>query len=242
MRSAILAFTAGAAWRQTQLTTPDPTSLATCVATAIAVCVILRGLACKLIAVVLLGAYWAALLAHSALNEALPLADEDREIAVNSGVASALELSPAICKRTFSYTCANALVNMVSPDYVELLPDLWLESLSLSGNNDRIDMMQSTVYHCMPILHTAARLYYDGNGKDNIITLYRALIEENLFNLEESCRNLTRDIPDILSIREISESSREERGKQFQALLNAIESYQSSNLIPACAFFGSANS
>jgi predicted membrane metal-binding protein len=50
--------------------------------------VILRGLAGKLIAGVLLGACWAALLAYSALNDALPLADEDREIAVNSVVAS----------------------------------------------------------------------------------------------------------------------------------------------------------
>jgi competence protein ComEC len=88
MRSAILAFTAGAAWLQTRPALPEPTSLAACVATAIVVCVILPGLPRKLIAGVLLGACWAALLAHSALNDALPLADEGREIAVTGAVAS----------------------------------------------------------------------------------------------------------------------------------------------------------
>jgi len=88
MRSAILAFTAGAAWLQTRPALPEPSSLAACVATAIVVCVILRGLPRKLIAGVLLGACWAALLAHTALSDALPLADEGREIAVTGVVAS----------------------------------------------------------------------------------------------------------------------------------------------------------
>ena len=81
MRSAILAFTAGAAWLQTRPAWPEPASLAACVATAIAVCAILRGLPRMLVAGVLLGACWAALLAHSALGDALPLAAEGREIA-----------------------------------------------------------------------------------------------------------------------------------------------------------------
>ena len=88
MRSAILAFTAGAAWLQTRPALPAPTSLAACLATAIVVCVFLRGLPRKLIAGVLLGACWAALLAHNALGDALPLADEGREIAVTGVVAS----------------------------------------------------------------------------------------------------------------------------------------------------------
>lgn len=88
MRSAILAFTAGAAWLQTRPALPEPASLAACVFTAIAVCVILRGLPRMLVAGVLLGACWAALLAHSALGDALPLADEGREIAVTGVVAS----------------------------------------------------------------------------------------------------------------------------------------------------------
>jgi competence protein ComEC len=88
MRSAILAFTAGAAWLQTRPALPEPTSLAACLATAMIVCVILRGLPRMLMSGVLLGACWAALLAHSALGDALPLADEGREIAVTGAVAS----------------------------------------------------------------------------------------------------------------------------------------------------------
>ncbi|MEF9928678.1 MAG: DNA internalization-related competence protein ComEC/Rec2 [Massilia sp.] len=88
MRSAILAFTAGAAWLQTRPALPEPASLAACLATAIVVCVILRGFPRKLMAGLLLGACWAAFLAHSALGDALPLADEGREIAVTGVVAS----------------------------------------------------------------------------------------------------------------------------------------------------------
>lgn len=88
MRSAILAFAAGAAWLQMQSALPDATILAACVATAIIACGILRGLPRMLVAGVLLGACWAALLAHIALRDALPLADEGREIAVTGVVAS----------------------------------------------------------------------------------------------------------------------------------------------------------
>jgi competence protein ComEC len=88
MRSAILAFAAGAAWLQTRPALPEPTSLAACVATAIVVCVILRSLPRMLIAGVLLGAFWAALLAHIALSDALPRADEGNDIAMTGVVAS----------------------------------------------------------------------------------------------------------------------------------------------------------
>lgn len=88
MRSAILAFTAGAAWLQTRPALPEPTSLAACVATTIVVCVILRGLPRQLMAGLLLGACWAALLAHIALSDALPRADEGNDIAVTGVVAS----------------------------------------------------------------------------------------------------------------------------------------------------------
>ncbi|MEM8514256.1 competence protein ComEC [Massilia sp. MP_M2] len=88
MRSAILAFAAGAAWLQTRPALPDPMILALGVSTAIVICALLRGLARRLIAGILLGACWAGLLAHIALSDALPHADEGREIAVTGVVAS----------------------------------------------------------------------------------------------------------------------------------------------------------
>jgi len=88
MRSAILAFTAGAAWLQTRPALPETPSLAACAVTAIVVCVILRGMPRMLIAGVLLGACWAALLAHIALSDALPRAAEGNDIAVTGVVAS----------------------------------------------------------------------------------------------------------------------------------------------------------
>jgi len=92
MRSAILAFTAGAAWVQMQPVLPAPVTLAACAATAVGGFLLLRRrgrrLAAGLLAGLLLGSCWAALLAHLALRHALPLTDEGRDIAVTGVVAS----------------------------------------------------------------------------------------------------------------------------------------------------------
>jgi len=92
MRSAILAFTAGAAWVQMQPALPTPATLTVCAATALVGYSLLRWrrrrLAAGLLAGLLLGICWAALLAHLALNHALPRTDEGRDIAVTGVVAS----------------------------------------------------------------------------------------------------------------------------------------------------------
>ncbi len=92
MRSAILAFTAGAAWVQMQPALPAPAALATCAVAAVFLGLLLRRsgrtLAASLLSGLLLGICWAALLAHLALSYALPRADEGRDIAVTGVVAS----------------------------------------------------------------------------------------------------------------------------------------------------------
>ena len=92
MRSAILAFTAGAAWIQMQPTLPTPAALVACAVAAVVVGLLLRRsgrpLAASLLSGLLLGICWAALLAHLTLNHALPRADEGRDIAVTGVVAS----------------------------------------------------------------------------------------------------------------------------------------------------------
>ncbi|MEW7847133.1 DNA internalization-related competence protein ComEC/Rec2 [Massilia aurea] len=88
MRSAILAFAAGAAWIQTQSALPEPVVLAACSGGAIAASLCLRGIVRMLVAGLLLGACWAALLAHLALHESLPSTDEGRDIAITGAIAS----------------------------------------------------------------------------------------------------------------------------------------------------------
>jgi len=89
MRSAILAFAAGAAWVQVQPALPAPAILAACTAAAaVAACLLLRGVARLLVAGLVFGVCWATLFAHLALNDTLPLQDEGRDIAVTGIIAS----------------------------------------------------------------------------------------------------------------------------------------------------------
>ncbi len=88
MRSAILAFAAGAAVLQLQPALPPAGILLACAATSIAACLLLRGLPRALTTGVLLGFCWAAFIAHLALSDALPHADEGRDITVTGAIAS----------------------------------------------------------------------------------------------------------------------------------------------------------
>lgn len=88
MRCAILAFAAGAAALQLQSTLPTAGILLACVATMITACVLLRGLPRAITTGLLLGFCWAAFCAHLALLDALPRADEGRDITVTGTIAS----------------------------------------------------------------------------------------------------------------------------------------------------------
>ncbi|WP_306393662.1 DNA internalization-related competence protein ComEC/Rec2 [Telluria beijingensis] len=88
MRSAILAFAAGAAWLQLQAALPSATALLACTAATITACLLLRGLARTIATGLLLGVCWSAAIAHLALRDALPHKDEGRDIAVTGTIAS----------------------------------------------------------------------------------------------------------------------------------------------------------
>jgi len=88
MRFAILAFAAGAAWMQLQAALPPAPNLLACALAAMLAC---RWRYCAPTAVVagaLLGFAWAGLMAHLALQHALPHEDEGRDITVTGAVAS----------------------------------------------------------------------------------------------------------------------------------------------------------
>lgn len=87
MRSAILAFAAGAACIQVQSALP-PTNLLACAGAAVLASLLLRGLPRMLVAGFLLGVCWAALCAHIVLRDALPHKDEGRDITVTGIIAS----------------------------------------------------------------------------------------------------------------------------------------------------------
>jgi len=88
MRSAILAFAAGAAGLQLQSTLPPASMMLACAAATIVACLLLRGLPRRITTGVLLGFCWAASCAHLALSNALPHDDEGRDITVTGTIAS----------------------------------------------------------------------------------------------------------------------------------------------------------
>jgi len=88
MRSAILAFAAGAALIQVQATLPDGRALTTCAAVAALAALVLRGPLRHAVLGLAAGLGWATLCAHLALANALAPEDEGRDIAVTGVVAS----------------------------------------------------------------------------------------------------------------------------------------------------------
>ena len=88
MRSAILAFAAGAACLQLQPTLPPASTMLACATATIVVCLLLHGLPRMITTGLLLGFCWAAFIAHLTLSDALPHDDEGRDITVIGAIAS----------------------------------------------------------------------------------------------------------------------------------------------------------
>lgn len=87
MRCAILAFLAGVCWLQTRAGLPSTGSLAGALAVALLL-IALRRYAATLFAAAILGATWAAWLAHIALADALPREQEGKDVTVVGTVDS----------------------------------------------------------------------------------------------------------------------------------------------------------
>ncbi|MCC2974528.1 DNA internalization-related competence protein ComEC/Rec2 [Massilia sp. IC2-476] len=87
MRCAILAFVAGACWLQTRAELPAPEHIASAVVIALLLCA-LRRHGANILGAALLGASWAAVLAHLAIADALPREMEGRDVAIIGTVDS----------------------------------------------------------------------------------------------------------------------------------------------------------
>lgn len=88
MRSAILAFAAGAAGLQLQAALPTTGAMLACAATTIAAGLLLRGLLRAITTGLLLGFCWAAFTAHLTLRDTLPRHDEGRDITITGTISS----------------------------------------------------------------------------------------------------------------------------------------------------------
>lgn len=87
MRCTILAFLIGACWLQTRSALPTFTELAAAIVVAVLLTALRRQIA-SLLAAILLGAAWSALLAHLALADALPRELEGKDLTIVGTVDS----------------------------------------------------------------------------------------------------------------------------------------------------------
>lgn len=88
MRSAILAFAAGASWLQLQPELPSATTLMACGGALAGAVFLRRGVLRQLLIGLVLGICWATFCAHLALADALPHKDEGRDLTLTGTIAS----------------------------------------------------------------------------------------------------------------------------------------------------------
>jgi hypothetical protein len=148
------------------------------------------------------------------------------------------DLSPAICKRTMAFAWGKALSNGVPIEQLSNLIEGWYETLLLSSPRDRIDAMRRTIGIEVPLLHTAAQLYYGLTADSPITTLCQALIDGDRSQLARHWDSLTKYLPERVSLAEIESSTREERGSYFQSALRSMSFSSSGEDIGSaiCAF------
>lgn len=159
-------------------------------------------------------------------------------IAHAGGSIRSTDLTPAICKRTIAYAWAKALSNRVPVEQFEKIIEGWFEALALSSASDRIELMRRTVSSEVSILKIATEIYY-GLPHGNLIgELCQALVDGDKRALDRQWSALTSHLPERISLFDIANSTREERGAIFQSALKHL--YASDifdELAPAiCAF------
>lgn len=140
----------------------------------------------------------------------------------SGGALHPVDLSPAICKRTVAFAWAKGLANGVPIEALDLLIENWLEALNLCNGAERAEAMKSAVNSSIPIFTVAKNLCFGMLPMDPIGRLCEALIENNDGELQIHWRVLSSRLNRSISLSEIAESAREERGSYLQLALNTL--------------------
>ena len=138
------------------------------------------------------------------------------------GALHPADLSPAICKRTVAFAWAKAVSNGVPVESLELLIDNWFEALHVCNGAERIPGMKLVVASEISIFMVATSLYFGMPLNDPVGQLCEALIQNDDLAMQKQWRILSSRLSASISLREIEESSREERGSYLQLALNTL--------------------
>lgn len=138
------------------------------------------------------------------------------------GVLHPVDLSPAICKRTVAFAWAKGLANGIPVEALEGLIDNWFEALHLCSGAERAPGMKLAVDSAIPIFMVATSLYFGMPLNDPVGQLCEALIQNDDMALQKQWRILSNRLKKSISLREIEEFAREERGSYLQFALSAL--------------------
>lgn len=154
----------------------------------------------------------------------------------SGGVLHPLDLSPAICKRTVAFAWCRGLANGLPASALEDIIDNWFESRRLCNGTEHATGMKFTVDSAIPIFRVATALFLGIPADNPILSLCEALIEDNYIDLQRHWRLLSARLSKNVSLEEISESAREERGAYLQFALASLSDSDDWINSALCAF------
>lgn len=126
------------------------------------------------------------------------------------------ELTPAICKRTLSFTFAKAFKVAPVDIIFDRLVDGWLEAYNLTGSQEVNTSVKNTVPLSSAVLKTVTSLYYEQKPNSDLSVFCQNLLKGTKSGIDRGWKNLVSELPNPLSISSIQAKNREERGVYYQ--------------------------
>ncbi|WP_156517011.1 hypothetical protein [Delftia sp. GW456-R20] len=145
--------------------------------------------------------------------EALFLAD---------GQIQLTSLSPAICKRTLSFTWAKAVASKIPITQFGKMVDAWIDVYKMTTDPSRIARLGIMVGAMLPVIHTLSELLLGENKDLSLETEFcRALMDNSKERQELSWKKLAAPFIEATTLASIAKTTREERSQIFQKAIKS---------------------
>lgn len=155
----------------------------------------------------------------------------------SEGKISWRQLSPATCKRTLSYAWGKALTARTPSDSFQQLPSRWIDTYSIINTQSAIEPVRRTVTGAIGALTAYAKIAIGIPPIDQAGSLAYALQHKDRKAIESYWEQVSKAFGPQISLEELSQSTREERGAYLQqALRLAISSPNDDLASSVCAF------
>lgn len=131
------------------------------------------------------------------------------------------QLSPAICKRTFSFAWGRALAARVPSEVIENFPSRWLEAYGLVHSNAARSAIEHIIGHVVHVLTVGTKVGLGIRAESSYEALAAALSSGNRSLLGDAWMSFRHPFERIVSLDELSTATREERGAYLQELIRS---------------------